>query len=785
MLSARRIILVAVLILLLAAGVASAWTGDFLEADSSGNGTYEAMAIAPSALYDSATDTTVLAYQGKNLDPYVCTYNHSTEEWSEPVRVGSNASLAASLDTHGGPSLIQDDDGFYHVFWGAHNTRLLHATSVTSHTATAWVEAPVLVEGQSVPCTYPRPEIEADGSLRVWIRRGGPYETDPSLPPKRGDMLSIVTTDGATWAYGETAIEASDTAVWYGNVHTGDSGRRHMVAIKAPRENRTRSADAFVRENIYYMYTDDADPSDGFEWRESGGATVTVPATLESLEGSCSVITSETVNQVVIKELQGGSPGVLYLQEETATPEPYYEWRFIRLDGSSWTSPTVIVRTDNFFDAGDFAVAGDGSIHAYLVTGGEPDSQARVDGTFPLWAARGGDIAHYSSDDAGDTWSDGEWIKQSDGPNVRFNDPLVIPGADDDGRMMFCEWNTDASGFFHKVFLWGDDGLVGREITPEIQRVAGANRVGTAVQAAQTGYSAVAPTVFLARMDDYPDTLCGVPLAHAYRAPILLTPSHKLDEAVRDELLRLKPEHLVVLGGEASVSAQTLADAVATIQTVVDPGDLVVERFEGTDRYDTARLIADRLRQVRGSSDEVLMASGLDFPDALALSSYAARTGQPILLTKPESIPEATDIALGLSWADDVYIAGGTGAVSQSVEDTLTAMGFSVSRAAGANRYETSQIVTQRGLDANVFGMHRFAVASGQMFPDATSGGWLAARVAGPIMLTRRDYLSPEVSQIIEAEADRVLDVYVMGGPGALSEDVVTELQLRLVGATP
>jgi putative cell wall-binding protein len=182
----------------------------------------------------------------------------------------------------------------------------------------------------------------------------------------------------------------------------------------------------------------------------------------------------------------------------------------------------------------------------------------------------------------------------------------------------------------------------------------------------------------------------------------------------------------------------------------------------------------------------VVLASGADFPDALAASPYAARRGEPILLTRPDSLTQATYDALRTSGASDVYIVGGEAAVSGDVEDVLKTRGYVVRRAAGANRYETAQLIVERGLGREqVFGMQRFVVASGETFPDAMTGGVLAARVNGPLLLTRSSgSLSDPTRYLIDRYADRVLDVYVMGGAAAIDESVVNDLQIRVVGDT-
>lgn len=765
-------------VFLATAGAWGTWLGDFLDADASGNATYEAMAIAPSAVYDPGDNDTVVAYQGASLDPYVCVLDHDTWQWSEPVRVGSNASLAVTMDTHGGPSIIQDADGLFHVFWGAHNTTLYHAVSATPGVPGSWKLKSITVDSVRVTCTYPVPELyeHAEGTgLRVWMRRG-------ERGALRGDIASIVTTDGVTWTRGETVIESTGDSLWYDSVFTGDHAT-HITFTRAPRTEDWGNADPFKRKGLYYIRSE----IEGI-WTDATGTILPGPAVPEeTILGTCTVVDipeTDEINQVVVRELPNGYPCILYLQGDTDAEEQVYWWRFTRFTGTEWTEPVPIAETDHFFDAADLEVqdlgGGQTRLHAYVTTGGQPDSQA-LEGD--RYAARGGDLARFTSGNLGETWSGPVWVKRQDGPNARYNDPQVVRGAPDSStpRVLFCEWNNDASAYFQKVFLWGEDGLFGREVTPEITRLAGLNRVGTAVEAAKKAYPVVSPAVVLARKDAFPDALCGAPLAHAYRAPILLVSTDKLDAETRAEIQRLRPSRVLVLGGTASISDTTVEE----VRIALKEASPKITRLDGADRYETSARIAEELRQLKGSPSEVVLASGADFPDALAASPYAARTGEPIILTRPDSVTQATYDALRASGARDVYIVGGEAAVSGDVEDVLERRGYVVGRAAGANRYETARLIVERGLREEIFGMQRFVVASGETFPDAMTGGVLAARVNGPLLLTRSTgSLSDPTRYLVDRYAERVLDVYVMGGAAAIDESVVNDLQIRVVGDT-
>ena len=60
------------------------------------------------------------------------------------------------------------------------------------------------------------------------------------------------------------------------------------------------------------------------------------------------------------------------------------------------------------------------------------------------------------------------------------------------------------------------------------------------------------------------------------------------------------------------------------------------------------------------------------------------------------------------------------------------------------------------------------------LFADALTGGVLAGRDGFPILLTRRDELSPEVQAWLTARRDSVRRVYAFGGPAALTPEVVS-----------
>lgn len=93
-------------------------------------------------------------------------------------------------------------------------------------------------------------------------------------------------------------------------------------------------------------------------------------------------------------------------------------------------------------------------------------------------------------------------------------------------------------------------------------RVAGDDRVATAVAVSRRAFPEGAAVVYLARVDSPVDAIVGGVLTDG---PILLVPSCSgLPTAVVEEVRRLQPGLVMTLGGQAAVCDQTLEEAATT-----------------------------------------------------------------------------------------------------------------------------------------------------------------------------------------------------------------------------
>ncbi|WBM79389.1 carboxypeptidase regulatory-like domain-containing protein [Cryobacterium breve] len=100
-----------------------------------------------------------------------------------------------------------------------------------------------------------------------------------------------------------------------------------------------------------------------------------------------------------------------------------------------------------------------------------------------------------------------------------------------------------------------------------ITRLSGADRFATSAAVSHAAFPTGATTVYIANGFNFPDALSGAPVAGKNTAPVLLVPGDRITTEIKDELTRLRPTRIVVLGSASSVSdavAKALAGYIVT-----------------------------------------------------------------------------------------------------------------------------------------------------------------------------------------------------------------------------
>ncbi|WP_203137765.1 cell wall-binding repeat-containing protein [Microbacterium sp. JZ31] len=288
-------------------------------------------------------------------------------------------------------------------------------------------------------------------------------------------------------------------------------------------------------------------------------------------------------------------------------------------------------------------------------------------------------------------------------------------------------------------------------------RVYGDDRYATSADLSSR-YTAGAPVAYVASGADYADALSAAPAAATLGGPLLLTMPKTLPASVRDELRRLKPKRIVVVGGTGAVSSAVYRE-LAKIQPNI-------RRDAGADRYATSRVVNQRA--FPGGTSLAYVATGRDFPDALSAAVAAGALRAPVVLVngKESSVGSATLSHLKALKVKQIRIAGGTGVVSPQIQAQL-AKTASVTRLAGADRYATSVEVNRAVFQDGEAPM----LAVGTDFADALSGAAYVGRQGRPLLVVQRNCLPASTYNLLGAR--KTTAQTLLGGPEVLGRGVV------------
>jgi putative cell wall-binding protein len=201
-----------------------------------------------------------------------------------------------------------------------------------------------------------------------------------------------------------------------------------------------------------------------------------------------------------------------------------------------------------------------------------------------------------------------------------------------------------------------------------VSRLSGADRYGTAAAISAATFPVGVSTAYIAVGSNFPDALAGGPAAALEDSPLLLVTSTSIPPATAAELTRLKPATIVVLGSAAGAISEAVKTALGAYATT-GPGGVL--RYAGVDRYATAAAISASVFPPDVST--VYLATGLNYPDALAGGPAAAVEDSPLLLVSSGSIPPATAAELVRLSPARIVVLGGPSVVSASVESALAA----------------------------------------------------------------------------------------------------------------
>lgn len=298
-------------------------------------------------------------------------------------------------------------------------------------------------------------------------------------------------------------------------------------------------------------------------------------------------------------------------------------------------------------------------------------------------------------------------------------------------------------------------------------RVYGTNRFETsrkiAAKIKEENSSAAFQNVIIASGSDFADALSASYLAKVKNAPILLVAgksasvlSSTVDYVKKNAVANA---NVYIVGGTSVVPDSLIID--------LKKAGCTVKRISGKNRYETNISV---LKEAGVKKEELLIASGADYADALSASAV----GKPILLVagKTNSLTDSQKAYLAsLKKADSTalskaYIIGGTGAVSTGIEKQVKSLFKSTERVKGNNRYETSVAVAKRFFN----NPKTLAIAYGLNYPDGLCGGPLAMAYNCPLILTVSQKTDAAAAYAKSVKADSAI---ALGGTTLITDAAI------------
>jgi putative cell wall-binding protein len=210
------------------------------------------------------------------------------------------------------------------------------------------------------------------------------------------------------------------------------------------------------------------------------------------------------------------------------------------------------------------------------------------------------------------------------------------------------------------------------------------------------------------------------------------------------------------------------------------PVDEQWKRLSGDDRYDTMKdIVIGSGAFTREDTDTVIIATGTNFPDALAATGLGGILEAPVVLTAPNSLsPQAKDVIVELK-PSTIYIVGGTSVVSPSVESelaTLVSDPSKVIRASGPSRTATTLDIYTKG--GGTWGTTAI-IACGTSFADALSISPYAYAERAPVFLAdSKTGLDAATTIALKAilRLGRIDHIIIVGGTAVVPDAVKVQL---------
>ncbi|EGT3686744.1 cell wall-binding protein Cwp10 [Clostridioides difficile] len=300
-----------------------------------------------------------------------------------------------------------------------------------------------------------------------------------------------------------------------------------------------------------------------------------------------------------------------------------------------------------------------------------------------------------------------------------------------------------------------------------VKKLKGADRFETAIKISQSGWTK-SDTVVIVNGEDKSmvDGLTATPLASVKNSPILLSSNEKLPQKTVEELKRLNPSKVVVIGGNNSMP-NSVVEAIKAVNSKIS-----VQRIGGDTRYQTSINIAKEIDKTNNVS-KLYIGAGNGEADSLSIASLAGKEKTPIVLTQKDGVDNEAEQFIKSNKVSNIYFIGGVEKISNKAIEQVGKIAnkdISNNRVAGQTRQETNAKVidkfySQSKLDGVV-------VANQDKLIDALAVGPLAAKNNSPVILATNTLDKSQESSLKGKNSSKLFEV-----GGGIASSVIDKIK--------
>ncbi|MCP8370788.1 cell wall-binding protein Cwp10 [Clostridioides difficile] len=300
-----------------------------------------------------------------------------------------------------------------------------------------------------------------------------------------------------------------------------------------------------------------------------------------------------------------------------------------------------------------------------------------------------------------------------------------------------------------------------------VKKLKGADRFETATKISQRGWTK-SDTVVIVNGEDKSmvDGLTATPLASVKNSPILLSSNEKLPQKTVEELKRLNPSKVIVIGGNNSMP-NSVVEAIKAVNSKIS-----VQRIGGDTRYQTSINIAKEIDKTNNVS-KLYIGAGNGEADSLSIASLAGKEKTPIVLTQKDGVDNEAVQFIKSNKVSNIYFIGGIEKISnKAIEQVgkIVNKDISNNRVAGQTRQETNAKVidkfySQSKLDGVV-------VANQDKLIDALAVGPLAAKNNSPVILATNMLDKSQESSLKGKNSSKLFEV-----GGGIASSVIDKIK--------